>query len=134
MKSTYFLLAVFTLSTSICKVLSSAGDGSFFESDTDFRRIHRNLLQDTEYTDELNDGENGDESDGMTNVAEEGKEEEVTKETDLFTPGENKLGNYLICHNNKDKHFNLQVSEYLILNLILRTNNILYGGLFDGGG
>ena len=100
MKTTYFLFVVLTLSTSISKVIGSVGPVlTFFESDADFKHIHRNLLQEddeNEDTTELNDVEN---------VGDDNSEEKDEKKG-LFEPGTPKLGNYFICRNNQNKHLN----------------------------
>jgi len=51
MNNKVVLLFVCIISNAIPKILCSVEDGSFFETDADFRRMHRNLLQ----TDEGND-------------------------------------------------------------------------------
>ena len=93
MKIIVFAFAIFTFSTTISQAVGSAEDGSFFEVDADFKRLHRNLLQ-------YDDDEDTEEPVGVDTSDDSLEEEEKDKETGLFVPGEDQLGMQLcLCFN-----------------------------------
>ena len=88
MNTNLLLLLLCTFSMSILNVICSVEDGSFFETDANFGRIHRNLLQ-SEEEDEVSDDTEG--SEAVENKIEEIEEKPPKK--GLFVEGEELTGN-----------------------------------------
>jgi len=106
MKTAYLFLVVCTFSNSISQILGNVESGSFFETDADLRRIHRNLLQ-TEEGNEADETVN-DESVEIKTTEEPPREE---GKWDLFTPGEDLLGPERFYRKDKTTSFLMEVKD-----------------------